>query len=303
MATVNRQMVPRIHFLVPFKSNVAFLHETLRSITAQTRSDWKATVFDDSTSPADVDALVARVGNPRITATHNAAPRGIGGNWNAALAAAEAEFAALVHADDLLAPTYADAVLALHDSHPDTYGVFTGARIIDARGARKRFSAPDVAKKILHPRLPEPCVVAGDAGLRSLLRGDFIFCPTVTYRVDRLRQPVFDESLRMTLDLQSFADAILRGERFVGTNVAHYNYRRHAASTTSTLNANASRFEEELDTYRRIAEAAARTGFVRSARTGRRAAIVKGHLAYSAASSLVRGNVSHGRRYAAMLRS
>lgn len=303
MATVIRQMAPRIHFLVPFKSNVAFLHETLASIVAQTRSDWKATVFDDSTSPAEVDTLVARVGDPRITVVHNATPRGIGGNWNAALGAAEAEFAALIHADDVLAPTYAEAVLALHDSHPGTYGVFTGVRIIDATGARKRFSAPDVAKKILHPTLPEPCVVAGDAGLRSLLRGDFIFCPTVTYRVDRLRQPVFDESLRMTLDLQSFADAILRGERFVGTKAAHYHYRRHAASTTSTLNANASRFEEELSTYRRIADTATQTRFDRSARTGRRAAIVKGHLLYAAVSSVMRGKVAQGRRYAAMLRS
>ena len=303
MATVVRQMTARIHFLVPFKSNVNFLHETLSSILAQSLSDWKATVFDDSTSPAEVDALVADVGDPRIVAIHNATPRGIGGNWNAALSATNAEFAALVHADDVLAPSYGETVLALHDNHPGTYGVFTGVRIIDASGARKRFSAPDVAKKILHPALPEPCIVAGDAGLRSLLRGDFIFCPTVTYRVDRLRQPVFDESLRMTLDLQSFANAILRGEQFVGTKAAHYYYRRHAASTTSTLNANASRFEEELDTYRCIADTASRTGFDRSARTGRRAAIVKGHLLYSAVSSMMRGNISQGRRFAAMLRS
>ena len=303
MATVNRQMTPRIHFLVPFKSNVAFLHETLSSILAQSLPDWTATVFDDSANPAEVDELVTHVGDARIMAIHNATPRGIGGNWNAALGATNAEFAALVHADDVLAPSYSKAVLSLHEHFPDSYGVFTGVRIIDASGARKRFSAPDVAKKILHPLLPEPCVVAGDAGLRSLLRGDFIFCPTVTYRVNRLRQPVFDESLRMTLDLQSFADAILRGEQFVGTKTAHYYYRRHAASTTSTLNADASRFDEELSTYRRIADTAARTGFERSARTGRRAAVVKGHLLYSVLASVVRGNISHGRRYAAMLRS
>jgi hypothetical protein len=301
MATVNRQMTPQIHFLVPFKSNLGYLQSTLASIAAQTMPQWKATVFNDSLDRADVTALVADTNDPRFTVVHNPSPRGIGGNWNAALAAAEAEFGALIHADDVLAPTYADAALDLHRRYPHAYGVFTGVRIIDVNGTRKRFSSPDVAKKVLHPLLSEPCVVAGDSGLRSLLRGDFIFCPTVMYRIERLRQPVFDESLRMTLDLQSFADALLRGEQLVGTKTVHYYYRRHAASTTSTLNADLSRFEEELRTYRSIADAASHTAFDRSARTGRRAAIVKSHLLYSALASTLRGNLGNSRRYVRML--
>lgn len=303
MATLDRQMVARLHFLIPFKSNLEYLHATLRSVVDQSTSGWLATVFNDSPAVDEVTALVASMDDARITVVHNATPRGIGGNWNTALAAARAEFAALVHADDVLAPTYAAAVLRLHDHFPDTYGVFTGAHIINSNGNRQRFSAPDLAKKLLHPFLGEPTIVSGDSGLRSLLRGDFIFCPTVTYRVDRLRPPVFDESLGMTLDLQSFADVLLRGERLVGTKAVHYFYRRHAASTTSTLNANAARFSEELATYRRIADDASSAGFSRSARTGRRAAIVKGHLMFSALASAMRGNFANGRRYAEMLRS
>jgi glycosyltransferase involved in cell wall biosynthesis len=303
MATVKRQMTPQIHFLVPFKANINFLRETVNSIVGQTVTGWKATVFNDSPNSAEVDALVSALNDQRFSVVNNSSPLGIGGNWNAALAAAEAEFATLVHADDVLAPTYGAAVLDLHQRYPDSYGVFTGVRIIDHDGNRKRFSAPDLAKKVLHPFLSEPCIVTGDDGLRSLLRGDFIFCPTVTYRINRLQQPVFDERLRMSLDLHSFAEAILRGERLVGTKAAHYYYRRHAASTTSSLNADSSRFTEELATYRHIADAAARVAFTRSARTGRRATIVKGHLLYSSMAAALRGKFSNSWRYARQLRS
>jgi glycosyltransferase involved in cell wall biosynthesis len=303
MATVGRQMTAGIHFLVPFRSNLDYLGATIASIRAQSVARWKCSVFDDSTDPDAVDSLVASCEDERFTVTHNATPRGIGGNWNAALASAEADFATLVHADDLLAPSYAETVLALHDRYPDTFGVFTGAGIIDHRGAPMRFSAPDLAKKVLHPFPREPWIVAGDEGLRSILRGDFIFCPTVTYRVNRLRQPVFDESLRMTLDLLAFARALMQGEQFVGTKSVQYRYRRHPASTTSTLNADSSRFEEELTVYRMIADEAAEVDFDLSARTARRALTVKGHLMFSAASSALRGEFDQVRRYGRLLRA
>ena len=303
MATVVRQMTVGIHFLVPFRSNLDYLRDTLISVRGQSTADWRCTVFDDSSDREKVETLVRAIGDDRFDVVHNRTPRGIGGNWNAALASAEADFATLVHADDLLAPTYAETVLALHDRFPDTFGVFTGAGIIDHLGAPKRFSAPDLAKKVLHPYLREPCVVVGDRGLRSILRGNFIFCPTVTYRVTRLRQPIFDESLRMTLDFFAFARALLQGERLVGTKSVQYHYRRHPASTTSTLNADSSRFEEELTTYRRIATEAAEVDFELSARTGRRALVVKGHLVYSAAASTLRGEFGQARRYGKLLRA
>jgi glycosyltransferase involved in cell wall biosynthesis len=292
-----------IHFLVPHKSNVMFLRETLLSIIAQSMQDWKATVFDDSSQHEETRALIESLADPRLDLVSNPTPLGIGGNWNAALSTTRAEFACLVHADDRLASSYASEVLDLHRRFPDTYGVFTGVHIIDHEGQKKRFSAPDLAKRILHPFLPEPCVVKGDKGLRSLLRGDFIFCPTVTYRVSRLIHPVFNDRLRMTLDLLSFAEVLIRGEQFVGTREAHYFYRRHKGSTTSTLNTSSLRFQEELYTYRQIADLAERSSFPLSARTGRRAAIVKAHLLYSAVTSFVCGRFKDSRRFAMMLQT
>lgn len=289
MTTVFGQMSPSIHFLVPYRSGLAYLQEALDSIVGQTRTDWVATVHDDSCDPEPVADLVGSCGDRRISVVHNTTPLGIGGNWNAGLSTVTTEFAAILHADDRLAPTYMDAVLELHARYPDAFGAFTGARIIDAHGRVKRLSAPDIAKRLLHPRLPEPCIVRGDAGLRSLLRGDFIFCPTVTYRVSRLVHPVFDEELRMSLDLLAFARTLLRGEFMVGTRGAHYLYRRHRASTTSVLNANTSRFDEELRTYRTIASEASSGGFTRSASTALRASIVRAHLIFRATESLLRG--------------
>lgn len=282
-------MSAQLHFLVPFKSNVEYLKETLDSIMAQSAREWRSTVFDDSSRPDEVRSLIESYGDSRLDVKSNAVPRGIGGNWNTALVSAEAPFACLVHADDILSPSYILKVLQLHSEYPDTYGVFTGVRIIDHRGRRRRVSIPDLAKKALHPFPPEPHVVEGDRGLRSLLRGDFIFCPTVTYRVARLVHPVFDEQLRMSLDLRSFADALIRGERFVGTQEACYFYRRHRASTTSLLNSDASRFKEEIQTYHQIADMAQKASFMSSARTGHRALIVKAHFLYVALKNLVAG--------------
>lgn len=303
MATLIRQMTPSIHFLVPFKSNASYLKATLTSIIAQSMPNWTATVFDDSHPPDQSRAIIEALNDPRINLVCNPSPLGIGGNWNAALTSTQAEFASLIHADDVLAPSYAQAVLDLHQRYPDTYGAFTGVRIVDHMGRRKHFSMPDLAKKLLHPFLAEPCVLSGDEGLRILLRGDFIFCPTVTYRTSRLVHPVFDENLKMSLDLLSFAQALIRGEKFVGTRDVHYFYRRHAGSTTSVLNSDASRFEEELRTYRQIADIAEGASFSLSARTGRRALIVKSHASYLALVNVLGGKPTVSRQLLRVLRS
>ena len=86
-------MSAQLHFLVPFKSNVEYLKETLDSIMAQSAREWRSTVFDDSSRPDEVRSLIESYGDSRLDVKSNAVPRGIGGNWNTALVSAEAPFA------------------------------------------------------------------------------------------------------------------------------------------------------------------------------------------------------------------
>lgn len=278
----------RITFAVPFHRGLDYLREAIASALEQTRPDWRLVVYDDRGEPLErVAALVAGFADPRIAHRANPATLGMVGNWNRALDEAETALVTLLHADDRLRPDYAETVLQLAAAHPEAVAVATGAAIIDAAG-RSSWSAADAYKRLLVPR-GEPWRLAGEAGLRALLRGDFVMCPTLCWRTARLGARRFEAGWRQVQDLELLTRLLLEGEAIVGTRHPAYAYRRHEASATALQSESLVRFDEELALYDRLAAAAAARGWPRAARAARRKAIVRLHLGFRAATDLLGG--------------
>jgi glycosyltransferase involved in cell wall biosynthesis len=279
-------------FAVPFYSHPELLERALTSVMAQRNADWDAVVVDDA--PVDVGAreIVERVGEGRIRYIENPSNLGIAGNWNRCLEVAETDLVTLFHADDELAPDYADVVLDGHGRFGDAVAVYTGATVIAADGSR-HVSLQDEIKRIIRPRATDGWThIAGEAGLVSLLRGQHIFCPTLCFRRDRLPAPAFRSEWRQVLDLDLLARLLLEGDHLVGADRVAYRYRRHAENQTAQLTASFDRFEEEFAIYDEIARAAAGRGWVRASRVANRAVIIRLHLAYRAVEHLIAGRPS-----------
>ncbi|MCA0359838.1 MAG: glycosyltransferase family 2 protein [Armatimonadetes bacterium] len=101
-------MTPRVEFLIPAYNPGEFLEPCLESLIAQTESDWRAVVLDDGSiewpSCPSLD-------DPRVTVirTEN---RGVSAARNRAFAESSADLVCFLDADDLLAPTFSQSLLA-----------------------------------------------------------------------------------------------------------------------------------------------------------------------------------------------
>ena len=279
---------PAITFAIPYYAGIDYLRRAIASVQAQTRDDWECVVVDDA-GPESAAAAVLALGDPRVRYERNPANLGLGGNWNRAVGLATAPLVTLVHADDELLPGYADAVVRAHAAHPDAFAVFTRATVIGSDGAPV-FSFPDRVKRVIEGRSSGTTVVHGEPGLERLLRGQFIFCPTLCYRREALGADPFSTEWRMVLDLALLAGSLLDGRRFVGIPEPLYAYRRHDASQTATLTASTERFDEEIAVYDEIAGRAEAAGWYRAAATARAKRIIRLHLAYR-----IVGDALHGR--------
>jgi glycosyltransferase involved in cell wall biosynthesis len=292
-----------ITFAIPFYRNRVFLERAIRSVLAQTSPDWSLVISDDAGPEENLrDWLDQFPHHEKIRFVRQPHNLGMAGNWNACIALAEGELVTLLHADDELEPTYAALMLDAAQRRPAASVFFCQATIIDVQG-RPRFSFPDWIKRWLLPVRGREFTVVGDAGLRAVLRGNFIMCPSMCYRRRDLPTVPFDARWKQVLDLDYIAQRLFAGQQFVGLPQTAYRYRRHASNQTQLQSDSLLRFEEERDVYRKIAAAAQSHGWSRAAGVASGMAIVKWNLLFCAAQHLGRGRLADAWRKAAFLAS
>jgi glycosyltransferase involved in cell wall biosynthesis len=276
---------PRITFAIPFHRGLAWLGEAIESVRAQRIDAWRAVVLDDRGETSGTAAeLVASFRDPRIECRVNATTLGMVANFNQGLEASSTELVTLLHSDDRLLPDYAELMLALADARPRAAALCCAAEIIDDAG-RPHFSLPDAVKRLLLPA-GDPWTLAGEAGLRALLRGDFVMCPTLCWRRSVLGSRRFDPSWHQVQDLELLVRLLLDGAVIVGSRRRAYAYRRHAGSATALQSESLLRFDEEFALYGRLAAQTRALGWRSAARVAERAAIVRLHLGFRAAADL-----------------
>lgn len=274
---------------MPFYSGLNHLESALRSLLDQTMTDWVAIVVDDA-GPESAEELVSQFGDPRIRYLRNDTNLGLAGNWNKALSLADTELVTIFHCDDELEPHYAATMIALMDRHPTAFAGHCRVALIDGAGQPTRTLA-DTVKHWLTPRFSAEHITEGDRGLQSLMRANWIFCPTLCYRRAMLPSSPFDPQWRFILDLDLMRRLIVAGQSIVGSPSVAYRYRRHETNQTQILGTNFQRHDEELRFSSEVARQAAELGWTATTRTARRASVVRVHLLAVALSALLRRDV------------
>ena len=275
---------------IPFYRNLPYLRVAIESVLQQSSPDWRLWVVDDSgeQEPKEsVVALLASFADSRIHYRRNPVTVGMVANWNLCLDTADTEFITLLHGDDRLLPRYVEVVQRLADLHPTAVAVYCGATIIGTSGERT-FSLADWAKSLFSPRGGGELVLHGEPAATALMRGNFIMCPTLSFRRAQLGDRRFDDRWQQVQDLALTLELLMDGETLVGSPEASYAYRRHAESATSLQSRSRLRFDEEFRLFDQIAERAEARGWEQTARVSRRKRIVKLHLAYRALRDLGR---------------
>lgn len=300
-------MRERLAIAVPFHAGLEYLAEALASARAQTDPEWSLLVVDDSGRESGARALVEALDDARVRYVANPVNLGMVACWNRCLDLAGgedggggAELVTLLHADDRLLPDYVACAKRLAAAHPRAAALFTASVTIDAAG-RRRLSLQDDIKRLLVPRGGSEVVLAGEPGLRALMRGNFVVCPTLVWRRAVLAGRRFEPRWRQVQDLELLTRLLCAGETLVGSRTPAYAYRRHAANATARQTESLLRFEEEFQIFDEIATRARALGWRRAEGVSRRKTILRLHLAWRAVGALARLRPSAAGRYLGFL--
>ena len=129
---------PKICLGMPLYNQVKFLPEALRSLLAQTYSDFKLVIVDDSTDPAPGEiAKQLAAKDSRLCYIKNESRKGLVGNWRACLQhAGDADYFAWVSDHDVWHHAWLAAMVDVMNARPDVVLVYPRTAHISSEGER-----------------------------------------------------------------------------------------------------------------------------------------------------------------------
>jgi glycosyltransferase involved in cell wall biosynthesis len=258
-----------LEVLVPFWGDPELLYATVESVKAQTDPRWTMTVVDDCYPDLSVSRHFALEGDDRITYVRNDTNLGIAGNFERCRQLATADLVVFLGCDDLLHPSFVGRARALMAEHPDAAFLQMGVRVIDESG-EESLPLGDRIKRALRPRPGPTRVMSGEDLAVSLLRGNWLYWPSLVFRRTRLPESGFRQDLPIILDLALIMDVVRSGGSLVVDSHEAFSYRRHTDSLSSSTALDGTRFADDRRYFREVGEQLAADGWTRAARAARR---------------------------------
>ncbi len=262
-----------VDVLLPYYGDVAMMKQAVESVLGQTSPDWALTVIDDGypdeSIPGYFGALAAQ--DSRIAYQRNEQNLGANGNYRRALTFVRHELAVVMGADDVMLANYIETVVAAHEQFPSAQIIQPGVEVIDELG-HPGMGLVDRMKRLYAPRLhgsPGRRLLNGEPLAISLMRGNWLYFPSVCWRSDSLVATNFREGLNVVQDLALALDLIKAGGGLVVDSTVCFQYRRHRESDSSWRALEGTRFIEEREFFTGMADEFTAIGWRRAARTAR----------------------------------
>ena len=266
------ESTPSIDVMMPYYGDVALMQAAVHSVLAQTDPDWHLTVVDDGEA-AGVPEWFAQLGDPRVTYLRNEANLGVSGNFQKCLELATRDRLTIMGCDDLLLPNYVETVRRLASAYPKVGLIQPGVQVIDETGEPTSSLADSVKRRLYAPkqllRGEGPVRMQGQELATSLLRGDWLYFPSLCWRTDAINALGFRRDLRVIQDLALIIELVERGEELVADDTLCFEYRRHAASESSQQALDGARFDEARRFFHEVADRMAAKGWTEAARAAR----------------------------------
>ncbi|WP_042150703.1 MULTISPECIES: glycosyltransferase [unclassified Pseudoalteromonas] len=269
-----------------YNSNFEYLDRAVQSVLAQSSSDWILKLVDGSTEPSKkIKSWALGLNNKKIEYVINSQDKSMSGNWNYAFNLAATELVTLLHDDDMLSPNYIEEMVKLSKENPNSSAYFCNVNTIDEQ-EQLTLTIADYIKRFIQPK-GKFIHLSGDKGLAHLLKGVFIFCPTMCYRKSKLTQQPFNKKWKMVTDLDFYINTIKTGGVLTGTSEKLYLYRRHSNNQTSKLTQSLIRFEEEVSIYTQV-ESDVLDSWLLTKKVANKKVIIKLHLIFLIFQSFIR---------------
>ncbi|MFE7846071.1 glycosyltransferase family 2 protein [Microbacterium sp. NPDC057407] len=239
-----------LDIVIPFWGDPSLLYDTVRSVQAQNDADWRLVVIDDCYPDASVPAFFETLGDPRVTYVRNEVNLGITENYREAVRRTEGDYVTILGCDDLLLPNYVAVVKRTIAAVPFADVIQPGVRVIDEHGRAVRPLVDRVKQGLLAPRGGSGiAVLSGERMATSLIRGDWLYWPSLTFRTETMRRIDFRDGLPIIQDLALLMDIAFDGGTLAYNPEHAFLYRRHAGSASQKTLLDGRRFRDERSYY------------------------------------------------------
>lgn len=118
---------------LPVYNAAPFLEDALRSIFAQSLSNWEVLLIDDGSSDASL-TMLKRIRDPRVFLVADGRHRGLAARLNQVIQMARGRYIARMDSDDLMHPYRLETQLQFLERNPDVDAVGCGLLILGRKG-------------------------------------------------------------------------------------------------------------------------------------------------------------------------
>ncbi len=289
-----RQAAPRFEILLPYYGDVALMQTAVHSVLALDGDDWRLTVVDDGTEP-DVPGWFESLAHPRVRYLRNEHNLGVTGNFNRCVELAEYDHLVMMGCDDVMHPNYLRVVREALAAHPDSAMVQPGVIVIDGAGQPTATLGDSVKRRLYGPKDAGSALLGGEALAAGLLRGNWLYFPSICWRTDAVREFGFRQDLGVIQDLALVMDLLVNGESLVTAREVCFSYRRHSLSESSAKAFSGDRFTEARRFFLETAARLDALGWSEAATAARRHRSTRLHALTLAPAALRRGQTGNAR--------
>lgn len=217
-------------FVVCAYQTSIYLEECINSLLSQTAKT--NIILATSTPNEHITGIAEKYQLPVFV---NSGEKGIAGDWNFALSCANTPLVTLAHQDDVYEKEYVEQVLAVLNTCRHPLIAFSDYSEI-RNGKTVGISRLLQVKRLMLVPMRAKCLWKNRFIRRRILSlGNAICCPSVTFVMNNLKQPVFVNNMKSNIDWQAWEEiSRLKGE-FVYIPVSVMKHRIHEESTTSEL--------------------------------------------------------------------
>ncbi|MET9852904.1 glycosyltransferase [Streptomyces sp. NPDC006450] len=257
-----------LDIMLPYYGDVGLMQAAVRSVLAQTDPNWRLTVVDDGKEPS-VPGWFAELGDPRVSYRRNERNLGVTGNYRTCLGLVREEHFVLMGTDDIMLPAYVATIRAALAKHPGIGMIQPGVEVVDGAGRPTEGLVDQSKRRLYKPAFKGEVLMGGEALATSLLRGNWLFFPSICWRTEAVRTAGFRDGLEVTQDLALVIDVLQAGEQMLLSDTLCFQYRRHAVSISSRQAFTGVRFEEASRFFMDVADRLERTGWTKAAKASR----------------------------------
>ncbi|HEU4331789.1 MAG TPA: glycosyltransferase [Lapillicoccus sp.] len=285
-----------LDILVPYWGDPDLMRETVESVFAQERDDWRLTVVDDAYPDRQISQWLSDMDDPRVSVVRHDANVGITANYRECLARATQDHLMFLGSDDVLLPTYVGVVLDAFAAVPEAVMVQPGVRVVDETGTPSAGLADTVKQRLLRPRGTSRTVLSGESLAASLLTGNWLYWPSIAFRRSAVQEIGFRVELPIIQDFALEIDLVAGGGTLVVDPTECFLYRRHAGSASSTTLVDGTRFADERAYYAMAVDQMRALGWKRAERAARARLTSRAHALSLLPAVLVRRQWSAARQ-------